>query len=220
MRSHRQGNDYMDNNTRSIGEVAAGLAMLLLVVGLAAIACAAPENAGGQSDGAAALAGPDSNGAQSSTGGASVSMQHAVDFAGKFHPMVLHFPIALVLTTLLAEMLGLISGKAVFSQTARFTLILAALSVLVTVPLGWAAAVSKEYAHDYARMLWLHRCFGTTTGILVILAACLSEASRAQRERAFLRTAYRFGLVLASGAVAFTGHFGSLLVYGLDYFSN
>ena len=147
-------------------------------------------------------------------------MAHAVDFAGKIHPMVLHFPIVLVLTALLAEFLGLLLGRAMFFQMARFALILAALSVVVAVPLGWAAAVSKEYAEDYLRMLWLHRWFGTFAGVLVVLVACLSQLAHVQRQKVSIRAAYRVGLVLASVIIAFTGHFGALLVYGLDYFSN
>jgi len=193
----------LDNKTRSRTKAAASLIALFLIVGLLV------------------FAGQDAKGAQGPMGKApaSISMEHIRDFAGKLHPIVLHFPISLILTTLLAEILGLISGKPIFFQTARFTLILAALSVVFTVPLGWAAAVSKEYPDDYARILWLHRWFGTTTGVLTIFAACLSELSHFRRERAGIRMAYRIALVAASATVTFTGHFGALLVYGINYFS-
>ncbi len=205
---------------KSVGRSAAVFSVLILVLGLAALACAAPETTDRAPGGDVAPLAPVAAGVQEPAVGTPLSMARAIDFAGKFHPMVLHFPIALILTALLAEMLALVSGKPIFSQTARLTLILAVLSVAVAVPLGWAAAVSKEYVDDYARMLWWHRWMGTATGILVLMVACLSELSQLRRERTSLRMAYRAGLVLAAGSVAVAGHCGALLVYGLGYFSN
>ena len=43
---------------------------------------------------------------------------------------------------------------------AGLAIVLAAMSVVVTVPLGWAAAAARDYAGHYARLLWLHRAYG------------------------------------------------------------
>jgi uncharacterized membrane protein len=146
------------------------------------------------------------------------TFQHLLEFAGKFHPVMVHFPIALVLTCLLAEILGLLFGKSMFIDAARFLIVLGALSVAVTVPLGWMAAAFEDYSGDYARVLWWHRWLGTTAGVLVILTACLSEVSRSPRGGLAARTAYCAGLVVSAATMALTGHFGAMLIQGLDYF--
>ena len=146
------------------------------------------------------------------------TLERLLEFAGKFHPVVVHFPIALVLTCLLAEILGLLFGKSMFIDAARFLIVLGALSVAVTVPLGWMAAAFEDYSGDYARVLWWHRWLGTTAGVLVILTACLSEVSRSPRGGLAARTAYCAGLVVSAATMALTGHFGAMLIQGLDYF--
>ncbi len=60
-----------------------------------------------------------------------------VNFAGKFHPVVVHFPIALGLAALLAEILALFTKAELFRAAARFSIVTAALGALVAVPLGW-----------------------------------------------------------------------------------
>lgn len=142
-----------------------------------------------------------------------------VRFLGKLHPVAVHFPIALVLAALLAEALSMATRKPLFTEGARFSVVLATLSGAVTVGLGWAAGAFAHYPADLSQTLWLHRWLGTGTGVLVILSAVLSELARLpDRKRPFL-LAYRTLLFIASIAVGLTGHFGATLIYGFNYFS-
>lgn len=142
-----------------------------------------------------------------------------ITFLGKFHPLVVHFPIALVLGAFVAEVLGVVTRKSLFSDAARFSIALAAISVVVTVGLGWAAGVSAHYPGELTRTLWLHRWVGTVTGFLVLATAALSEKSRLGTARGKPLIAYRALLLLASVAVGVTGHLGATLIYGPEYFT-
>jgi uncharacterized membrane protein len=142
-----------------------------------------------------------------------------LEFLGRFHPVVLHFPIALALAGLLAEVLGLLSGRQMFSDAARFMVLVAALSAAVTVPLGWLSALAQDLEGDPARMLWLHRWLGTAAGATILLTAFLSELSRLFGGNKALRNAYRAGLAASSVLVGLAGHFGALMNRGVDYFT-
>ncbi len=142
-----------------------------------------------------------------------------IRFLGKFHPLVVHFPIALVLATVAAEVLSAVSRKPVFAEAARFMIVLAGLSVVLTVGLGWAAGAFAEYTGDASRTLWLHRWLGTVSGILVVLTAVLSEVSRLKNQERPFRIWYRTSLFIAGVMIGLTGHFGATLIYGLDYFN-
>lgn len=140
-----------------------------------------------------------------------------IKFAGKFHVMVVHFPIALVLTAALAELLKLVLKRPFFGDTARFLILLGAASALVTVPLGFAAGTGQSYADEYARVFWFHAAFGTTAGILVLSSAAASLAAAKTGKRiAYL--VYYLSLAAATILIGLTGHFGATLVHGLDYF--
>jgi uncharacterized membrane protein len=189
----------MSENKMTGWRVASGTAVVPLIAGLAAIACAAQA--------------PDT------TGQDPANLTRTLELLGRFHPVVLHFPIALALAGMLAEVLGLLSGRQMFSDAARFMVLVAALSAAVTVPLGWMAAQSMDLDGDPARMLWLHRWFGTAMGAMILLTAALSELSRLRNGGKALRNAYRAGLAASSVLVGLTGHFGSLMNRGADYFT-
>ncbi len=139
-----------------------------------------------------------------------------VTFIGKFHPIAVHIPIALVLVAALAEALFLFTGVPLFRSAACFNLLIAVLGAAAAVPLGLAAATGTQYPADYAAVLLRHKLLGLSTLVVILIAAALSE--RLHRKQAGLWS-YRIALLLSVLLVGATGHFGGILVYGLNYFS-
>lgn len=137
-------------------------------------------------------------------------------FIGKFHPLVVHFPIALILVALLAEGLSLWRGGLLFPGAARFALTLGAAGAVVAASLGWLAAKGAHYPGDLVRVLFLHRWAGVSVAVLSLSAAALSYLQ--ERGPRYL-LAYRVALVLSAGLVGAAGHFGATLIYGTDYFT-
>ena len=127
-----------------------------------------------------------------------------VDRAGRFHPIVVHFPVALLLGALLAHGLGAWRGAGRYAGAERFCLAFGAVGAVVAVVLGWASAASSGYPPSAQQDLFLHRWVGTATAVLAVLAWCSREGTARQRAL----------LVTAAVGVAVAGHFGGNLIYG------
>jgi uncharacterized membrane protein len=147
---------------------------------------------------------------------------HGIDrlarFAGRFHPVVVHFPIALLLAGLAAEACYIVSRRTWFSNAARFSVLAGAVGAVIAALLGWANAAFTQYSGETANTLTWHRWLGVGTVIIAVAAAGLSEASRRKSTTA-LRRLYLAALIAAALLVGITGHFGGRLVFGPDYFT-
>jgi uncharacterized membrane protein len=138
----------------------------------------------------------------------------ALGWLGKFHLLLVHFPIALLAAAGLAELWSLRRGQGNPSLPARFCLCLGAAAALPTVALGFVHALGGSGA-GAPGLLALHRWVGTATGVVAVAAAALSErdARRGIRSRCALLVTF-----VAVLLVALAGHFGGLLTHGRDFF--
>jgi len=139
-----------------------------------------------------------------------------IRFSGKFHPVVVHFPIALTIIALLAELLFVFKKEELFRAAGRFCIVISALSALVAASLGWAAASSANYP-SLELTLAFHRWLGTGAAILVIGCAVLSEAA-ARKDNRKLYWSYFVALTVGSALVGVVGHLGATLIYGPNHF--
>jgi len=141
-----------------------------------------------------------------------------VAFLGKFHPVVIHFPIALILLTGLSELIGMATGRRFFVDVGRFLLPLGAVSAVVSMLLGLAAESGARFPDELAGYLQWHEILGIITTVLAGVAAVLGEL-RHRLQVHWATWAYRAALGLAITAVGITGHLGAALVFGPDHFS-
>ncbi len=126
-------------------------------------------------------------------------------WVGRLHPMVAHFPIALLLVAVLALALGARSS-------ARFCVHVGAASAVAAAALGWINALDVRASW----MLTTHRWLGVATALLALALAWLLERglrSGAARPDGLTRTV----LCVCALAVAATGFFGGSLIHGLDH---
>ncbi|PAW76665.1 MAG: hypothetical protein B9S32_14105 [Verrucomicrobia bacterium Tous-C9LFEB] len=137
-------------------------------------------------------------------------------FAGYFHPLLVHFPIALVFTAALAEFFLAFTGRRFFAPVSLFAIRFAAAMIIFTALSGWAAASGGGEAAPSSTdwILEWHRWLGIGTASFTVLVAVVSLWISQESERLF----YRWLLYLAAAAVGVTGHFGGMLVYGQNYF--
>jgi len=142
-----------------------------------------------------------------------------ISFLGRFHPAIVHFPIALILAAGLAELLLLATGRPIFASATRFIMPLAALGAVAAALLGWAAAAGAHYPPDLARVLEWHRGFAALVVVSSVAAAILRERAERRPATAGLRWSYRGVLLLAVLLVSVAGYLGGELVYGTDYYA-
>src|SRR5262245_58560173 len=128
---------------------------------------------------------------------------------GRLHPALVHFPIALLLAALAAELLR--PRPEGPSAAGFFCLALGTLGALAAVLSGWLFA-----AHDppgVPELLERHRWAGL--GAAVAACATLVSAWRWRRSEApELARPTRIGLVLTALLVGFSGHLGGTMEYG------
>lgn len=139
-----------------------------------------------------------------------------IRFTGKFHPVVVHFPIALTIIALLAEVLFLFRKEDLFRSAGRFCIVTSAFIALIAATLGWAAASSATYP-SLELTLSFHRWLGTGAALLVVGCAILSEAA-ARKENRRLYWWYFGTLTVGSVLIGVVGHLGATLIYGPDHF--
>ncbi len=137
-------------------------------------------------------------------------------FAGKLHPLVVHFPIALLLTALVVELLGLTVSSASLREVARVLVLVGAPSAAVSALLGWLAARGASYPEELARVLTLHRWLGTATAAVAVGTLVLSERGR-RHGRHHRSHVVLLGVTALLAGI--TGHFGGTLVLGPEHFT-
>jgi uncharacterized membrane protein len=134
----------------------------------------------------------------------------------KLHPLLVHFPIALVLCALLAELLSLGRESAGLRAACRYCLRLAAVAGPLAAFAGWWAGEFEGY-HGFDRVILgiplttldLHRWAGVASGSLPLVAAILERKPR--------RGLFRLVLLLNAAVIVFAAYHGGGLVYGEDH---
>ena len=132
---------------------------------------------------------------------------------GRLHPLLLHFPIALLVFAAVAELAALLTRYPAWHVAAVINLRVGAAAAVVTAITGWLLASTVDV--DDVRALEWHRWIGVVTAVAVIGAALATAGDDRQSPR--VRWLYRVALFWAAALVAVTGHLGARLVWGADF---
>ena len=134
-------------------------------------------------------------------------------FIGKLHPLLVHFPIALVLAAAVAELAVIATTRQAWRIVAIANIRAGAALAVVTAITGWLLA-SSTLAEAGASLEW-HRWVGMAGAAGAIGAALLSWRLHGSSQRpAFV---YRLTLFVTALLVAITGHLGGALVWGAGF---
>jgi len=133
--------------------------------------------------------------------------------AGRLHPLLLHFPIALVVVAALAELVAMLTHHRESHVVAVANIRAAAAFAVATAFTGWLLA-SSSVVDDMRSLQW-HRWMGTTAAVAT-LAAALATAG-IDRHSSTARWRYRLALWTAALLVGIAGHLGARLVWGADF---
>jgi uncharacterized membrane protein len=134
-------------------------------------------------------------------------------FTGRLHPLLIHFPIALVIAAALAEAAAIVIANANWRTVAISNVRAGAVFALVATIAGWRFAVAPEM--EVSPLLEWHRWLGTLAAAATVVAAL---ATAGVNRRSPLETRmYRIALFAAGMLVAVTGHIGGPLVWGANF---
>ncbi len=141
--------------------------------------------------------------------------------AGRLHPMMVHFPIALLLLAAFLAAIRILRRRGLPPGPAESACtVIGAVSAAAAAVLGWANADYQDYAGKTADLLAVHRNLGLGVAGLSLAAAILLPAVRRGIGGARLLRVHAALLFAAAAAVSGGGHFGGMLVYGDDYLTS
>lgn len=133
---------------------------------------------------------------------------------GRFHVIVIHFPIAFLLLGAFVEFAGLARKQWRNEGFVRLLTAVGALSAVVAMVLGLLHGSASDYAGTLSWVFLWHR----TLGISVAVAAGIAWFAVEQRARRETKSRFATAALLVSAAlVGVAGHFGGSLVYGWEY---
>lgn len=131
-----------------------------------------------------------------------------VDFLGRFHPLLVHFPIVLILLSLIGEGANRWKKEFVSKNLMDGLLFAAIVSSLLSAFLGYFLFSSGEYAGELVE----NHLWGGIWLALLISAAGIAHL--------FDKSQFRFILLIASNLLLmYTGHLGGSLTHGENYLS-
>jgi mono/diheme cytochrome c family protein/uncharacterized membrane protein len=132
---------------------------------------------------------------------------------GQLHLLLVHFPIALLLAGLLAEVLHRIWPATERRWCARYCLWLGALGALAAGTTGWLLDSSVDWPQRQDELLDVHGVLGTSTAILATAMVVLGWVllRKPGRRAAWL---YVLGVMAAAVLVSLTGYWGGWAAWG------
>jgi len=126
-------------------------------------------------------------------------------FIGRFHPLAVHFPVALVLLAAVLECTGFFSTGKHLQSFAGLVLALAAASTLIAISLGWLLARSGGYE---GQLVTRHMWGGVSLAAALVLCCAL---------RGWNTQFYRVALFAAVCLMVWTADQGGKLTHGANF---
>ncbi|MEZ4968631.1 MAG: DUF2231 domain-containing protein [Flavobacteriaceae bacterium] len=134
---------------------------------------------------------------------------------GRLHPMVVHFPIGLLVVALFLEFLTLGGKRPGLREGINWMICLGAVFALLAAVLGWLLRTHDDYVGD---LVQFHQNAGIATAILAFVTYILLRNTLTGRLANFIY--YRVGLFLTVILLVVAGHLGASLTHGEDYLAS
>lgn len=129
------------------------------------------------------------------------------EFIGRFHPVLVHLPIGILLAACLVLLLSFKQSCRAFKSVIPLLLWLGTLSAVFSCITGYLLAGGGNYD---VKLVNLHQCMG----IAVAICSALLLAVVHYVKSAVVQVAFSAGLVVL---ITITGHLGGSLTHGSDY---
>ena len=130
---------------------------------------------------------------------------------GRFHPVILHFPIVLIILAFILELLRKLKVLKTPDFVVLTILITAAITTVIAIASGFLLYASGDYSGE---LMQQHLWIGVITGACILMTVAFYFI---YRNAAKFYPLYAAGLLLSNGAVAYTSHLGGSITHGEDY---
>lgn len=134
-------------------------------------------------------------------------------FLGRLHPLIVHFPIGLLVAALILEIYSWRRNDQTFRMGQQIILVVAAIGAFAAAVFGLLLKEQDEYIGN---TLTIHQWTGIATGLLAASTLYFFRLS-GQRNNNQLLNVYRAFLLFSVIGVSIAGHYGASLTHGPDY---
>ena len=130
------------------------------------------------------------------------------------HPLVVHFPIALLVVGAVCDAIGILNHRDFFLKTGYFLFSLGALTAIVAALTGDSAAETAQHIDNIAIDLDDHDDLGTMTTVLAVAITLVrTHLSFKKQFTGTIRYIYLAFALVVVGLVCASGYTGGHLVY-------
>lgn len=137
-------------------------------------------------------------------------------FAGRMHPLLVHFPIALLLTAFLIEFVRTLAGRPKMATTTVICLILGTVGALAAAFSGWTTVEVEPRSARLSDLIEWHRWIGVGALGTATVAMVLATMSRAVGWSWACRTG-RLLMLPMVGLLVWGAHYGGSITHGEGY---
>ncbi len=137
-------------------------------------------------------------------------------FLGRLHPLIVHFPIGLLIVALMLEIFTLNKKNQELRGGINYLLIIGAFGAAISVAFGLLLKTQDDYSGS---LLTIHQWSGIATAILSVLTARLHVLVIKQNRTNLLKS-YRAILIFTVLGVTIAGHYGAALTHGADFLTS
>jgi uncharacterized membrane protein len=135
------------------------------------------------------------------------TLERLLDWIGRLHPVIVHFPIAFFPAALFTAVVG--RRRPAFGKPVQFLVVAGGAIAPVAAVLGWLDAIGA----DQDPLLTVHRWLGTAVGAGG-LALAIWAVRRPDQDRSPAMIA---ALAVITAAIVVQGWYGGALVHGIDH---
>ena len=135
-----------------------------------------------------------------------------LQFFGRLHPLLVHFPIGLLVVALVLELLTLSGKRKGLREGINWMVYIGAGVAVCAALFGWFLKTQDEYSGD---LVDNHQYTGIATAVLAVITAVILRKSL--KKSILNLKAYRFMLVATVVLLSIAGHLGANLTHGENY---
>ena len=137
-------------------------------------------------------------------------------FLGRLHPLIVHFPIGLLIVALILELFTLNKKNQELRPGINLLLVIGTLGAVISVAFGLLLKTQDDYSGN---LLTIHQWSGIATSILAAATVRLHVLIIRQNRTNLLKP-YRAILIFTVLSVMIAGHYGAALTHGADFLTS
>ncbi|MDB4292587.1 DUF1549 domain-containing protein [Maribacter sp.] len=134
---------------------------------------------------------------------------------GRFHPLLVHFPIGLLVAAFFMELFTIGGKRKGLREGTHLVVYLGTIFAMLSALFGWLLRTQEDYS---GALVDNHQYTGIATAVLALLTTLLLRLTLSGKIPDF--RAYRTGLTVTVILLTIAGHLGASLTHGEDYLSS